>query len=155
MSIEPPWVWLVPGLDFSPRGLGTSRSSILPRRRLLSFFCVRFFLFHLSFLFSCIFFSVLLFHLSFIVFSSFSSFVLSFCFIFLFFLASFGFISSLLSFYLVVILIFPQPRSLLLSLGVFSLLAQSLQGPCDQTRARTLHLHKIMLSWCGYGSIPT
>ena len=154
MSIEPPWVWLVPGLGFSPRGLGTSRSLILPRRRLLSFFCVRFFLFHLSFLFSCIFFSIIV--------SSFFHcvlFVLFFCsfflFHFLFFLASFGFISSLLSFYLVVILIFPQPRSLLLSLGVFSLLAQSLQGPCDQTRARTLHLHKIMLSWCGYGSIPT
>jgi hypothetical protein len=90
--------------------------------------------------------------------SSFSSFVLSFCFIFLFFLVSFGFISSLLSFYLVVILIFPQPRSLLsaslcflsalLGLGVFSLLAQSLQG-CDQTRAQkaTLAQDHVKLMW--------
>ena len=144
----------MPGLGFSPRGLGTSRRSILPRRRLLSFFCVRFFLFHLvrfflfhlSFLFSCIFFQYYCFiFLSLCSLRSLLLFFLSVSF-FLFFLASFGFISSLLSFYLVVILIFPQPRSLLLSLGVFSLLAQSLQGPCDQTRARTLHLHKIMLS---------
>ena len=47
-SREPTWFWLVSGLGFSPRGMGTCRSSILPGRR---FFFSSFFRFFLIFCF--------------------------------------------------------------------------------------------------------